>query len=94
MAIKNMDKLLGIKRFEYKDCIGIYISPTDVYVAQIVEKSGGIEIDSLIKLAVGEIAPGILKPAELNEAFFANPAYWIDPIKKIIENRKWNSKNV
>lgn len=95
MAIlKKLDTLLGIKRFDYRECLGIYISLTDVYVAQITEKSGGIDVDSLIKLPVGEIHPGILKPAELNEGFFSNPKYWLDPIKKIIDSKKWTTKNV
>ena len=58
----TIDSSLGIKRTNYKECIGIYISLTDVYVAQVREKSGGLEIDSLIKLPVGEIPPGVLKP--------------------------------
>lgn len=92
--LKKLDTVLGIKRFDYRECLGIYISLTDVYVAQITEKSGGIDVDSLIKLPVGDIHPGILKPAELNESFFSNPKYWLDPIKKIIDSKKWTTKNV
>ncbi len=91
---KKIDGLLGIKRFDYKECLGIYISLTDVYVAQIIEKNGGIEVDSLIKLPVGEVNPSLLKPAELNEGFFSTPKHWLDPIKKIIDSKKWNTKNV
>lgn len=91
---KKIDNLLGIKRFDYRECLGIYISLTDVYVAQIVEKSGGIEVDSLIKLPVGELNHSLLKPAELNEGFFSSPKHWLDPIKKIIDSKKWNTKNV
>lgn len=90
----TIDTCLGIKRTNYKECIGIYISLTDVYVAQIKEKSGGLEVDSLIKLPVGEIPPGVLKPADLNEGFFATPKHWLDPIKKIIDSKQWATKNV
>ncbi|WP_428067022.1 type IV pilus biogenesis protein PilM [Candidatus Proelusimicrobium volucris] len=90
----TIDSSLGIKRTNYKECIGIYISLTDVYVAQVREKSGGLEIDSLIKLPVGEIPPGVLKPADLNEGFFSTPKHWLDPIKKIIDSKQWATKNV
>jgi len=94
MLKQKLDSLLGIKRFDYRECLGIYISLTDVYVAQITAKSGGISVDSLIKLPVGDIQPGVLKPADLNEGFFSNTKYWLDPIKKIIESKKWNTKDV
>ena len=90
----TIDNVLGIKRIKYKECIGIYISLTDVYVSQVREKSGGLEIESLIKLPVGEIPAGVLKPAELNEGFFATPTHWLDPIKKIIDSKQWDTKNV
>ncbi|MDR1124199.1 MAG: hypothetical protein LBL61_06420 [Elusimicrobiota bacterium] len=92
--LNKFDKLLGIKRLDCRECLGIYISPNDVYVSQIVEKSGGIEVETLIKLPVGEVNGALLKPAELNEGFFAMPSYWLDPLKKIINSKKWNTKNV
>ncbi len=91
---KSLESLLGIKRAEVRNCIGIYISLTDIYVAQILEKSGGIEVDSLVKLALKDIRSDLLRPAELNEGFFASPKHWLEPIKKIIESREWVSKDV
>lgn len=91
---KSLENLLGIRRSEVKNCIGIYISLTDIYVAQILEKSGGIEVDSLVKLALKDIRSDLLRPAELNEGFFASPKHWLEPIKKIIESREWVSKDV
>jgi hypothetical protein len=91
---KSLENLLGIKRAEVKNCIGIYISLTDIYVAQILEKSGGIEVDSLVKLALKDVRSDLLRPAELNEGFFASPKHWLEPIKKIIESREWVSKDV
>ena len=90
----RIDKLMGIKRLKARECLGIYISLKDVYVSQIVEKSGGIEVEALVKLPVGEVNGAILKPAELNEGFFTMPAYWLEPLKKIIDSKKWNTKNV
>ena len=72
---KSVEGLLGIKRAEVRNCIGIYISLTDIYVAQILEKSGGIEVDSLVKLALKDIRSDLLRPAELNEGFFASPKH-------------------
>ncbi|MDR0646569.1 MAG: hypothetical protein LBG46_06440 [Elusimicrobiota bacterium] len=95
MAVfSNLDRLMGIKRLNVRECIGIYISLNGVYVAQVLEKSGGIEVDTLIKLPVGQIDSAILRPSELNEGFFTSPAYWLEPIKKIIDSKKWNTKNV
>ena len=91
---ETLDKALGIKRSNYKECLGIYISLTDVYVAQVKEKSGGLEVDSLIKLPVGEIPPGVLRPADLNEGFFSTPKHWLDPIKKIIDSKQLATKDV
>ena len=91
---ETLGKTLGIKRSNYKECLGIYISLTDVYVAQVKEKSGGLEVDSLIKLPVGDIPPGVLKPADLNEGFFSTPRHWLDPIKKIIDSKQWATKDV
>lgn len=94
MALGKIDSVLGIKRSGRKQSLGIYISLTDIYVAQVFEKSGGIEVDSLIKLPVGEVNPTLLKPSELNEGFFSSPKHWLDPIKKIIDSRHWKTKDV
>lgn len=88
------ENLLGIKRPRFKNCIGIYISLTDIYVAKIIEKSGGIEVESLVKLALQDVRTDILRPAELNEAFFASAKNWLEPIKKIIESKDWGTKDV
>lgn len=91
---KSFENLIGVKRSEIKNCIGIYISLTDIYVAQIMEKSGGIEVDSLVKLALKDIRTDLLRPAELNEGFFASDKHWLEPIKKIIGSKEWVSKDV
>ena len=91
---KSFDSLLGLKRPQFKNCIGIYISLTDIYVAQIMEKSGGIEVDSLVKLALKDIRSDLLRPAELNEGFFSSPKHWLEPIKKIIDSKEWATKDV
>lgn len=91
---EKIENLLGIERPKYRNCIGIYISLTDIYVAQILEKSGGIEVDSLVKLALKDIRTDILRPADLNEGFFATPKHWLEPIKKIIDSKEWLSKDV
>lgn len=91
---EKIENLLGIERPKYRNCIGMYISLTDIYVAQILEKSGGIEVDSLVKLALKDIRTDILRPADLNEGFFATPKHWLEPIKKIIDSKEWLSKDV
>ena len=90
----KIENLLGIQKAQYKNCIGIYISLTDIYVAQIFEKSGGIEVDSLVKLALKDIRTDLLRPAELNEGFFSTPKHWLEPIKKIIDSKEWATKDV
>ena len=88
------DKFSGIKRSDYAECIGIHISLTDVYVAQVTTVSGGLEVNSLIKLPISDIPQENLRPADLNEEFFSSTKHWLDPIQKIIENREFNTKNV
>lgn len=88
------DKFSGIKRSDYVECIGIHISLTDVYVAQVTTVAGGMEVNSLIKLPISDVPQENLKPAELNEGFFATTKHWLDPIQKILENRDFNTKNV
>jgi Tfp pilus assembly PilM family ATPase len=92
--ITRFDRLIGVKRMNARECLGIYISLKDVYVCQIIEKSGGMEVETLIKLPVGDISGALLKPAELHEGFFSNSSYWFQPIKKIIDSKKWNTRNV
>ncbi len=95
MDITNIfDKFSGIKRSDFVECIGIHISLTDVYVAQVTTVAGGMEVNSLIKLPISDVPPDALRPADLNEEFFATTKHWLDPIQKIIENRDFNTKNV
>ena len=95
MDITNIfDKFSGIKRSDYVECIGIHISLTDVYVAQVTTVAGGLEVNSLIKLPIGDIPQDNLRPADLNEEFFSSTKHWLDPIQKIIESRDFNTKNV
>ncbi len=95
MDITNIfDKFSGIKRSDYVECIGIHISLTDVYVAQVTTVAGGMEVNSLIKLPISDVPQENLKPAELNEGFFSVTKHWLDPIQKILENRDFNTKNV
>lgn len=95
MDITNIfDKFSGIKRSDYVECIGIHISLTDVYVAQVTTVAGGLEVNSLIKLPISDVPQENLRPADLNEEFFSATKHWLDPIQKIIENRDFNTKNV
>ncbi len=95
MDITNIfDKLSGIKRSDFVECIGIHISLTDVYVAQVTTVAGGLEVNSLIKLPISDVPQDALKPADLNEEFFSTTKHWLDPIQKIIESRDFNTKNV
>lgn len=89
-----IESIMGIKRPKFKNCIGIYISLTDIYVAQVLEKSGGIEVESLVKLALKDVRTDLLRPADLNEAFFATAKNWLEPIKKIIDSKDWATKDV
>ena len=89
-----INKATGIKRSDYVECIGIHISLTDVYVAQVTTVAGGMEVNSLIKLPISDVPQEDLKPAELNEGFFSSTQHWLEPIQKIIESREFNTKNV
>ena len=89
-----IDKFAGIKRTDYVECIGIHISLTDVYVAQVTTVAGGIEVNSLIKLPITNVPEEELKAADLNEGFFSQTKHWLEPIQKIIESRDFNTKNV
>ena len=95
MDIANIfDKVSGVKRSNYAECIGIHISLTDVYVAQVTTVAGGMEVNSLIKLPISDVPEADLKPADLNEGFFGTTKHWLTPIQKIMESRDFNTKNV
>ncbi|ACC98130.1 Putatively involved in type II secretion system [Elusimicrobium minutum Pei191] len=87
-------KILGVEKEIEEDCLGLYISPTDIFIAQTTRKNNNTVIEGLIRVAVPPFDKSILKPLDLNENFFTNSEIWLTPLKNIMEKKKWKTKRV
>jgi len=91
---KLFSKVMGIEQEKVTDCVGLYISPTDMYVAQAVKKSNGITVEGRTRVPVPPIDKALLKPLDLNEGFFTRPEDWLLPLRKAMERKKWNTNKI
>lgn len=87
------DTLIGRNMRKDPNCLGIYISLDEIYVAQTARKDGGVVLKSLVRVPITELDRTLLKPLELNDNFFAQDA-WRDALRKITSKKKWDTNNV
>ena len=87
-------QILGVEQEKVTDCLGLYISPTDMFLAQAVKKGGSLRVEGLIRVPVPPIDKNLLKPLDLNEAFFAKPENWLEPLNAAISKKKWRTKKI
>lgn len=90
----QLSKLLGIETGLHTDCLGLYISMSDMYFAETVKKETSLEIKGLVRIPVVMSDKTSLKPLELNEGFFANHENWVIPLKKLLEKKKIKNNKV
>ncbi len=90
----SIAKLLGVQKGATEECLGLYMSMTDIFFAQASKNDNGIEVKGLIRIPVVNIDKTVLKPLELNEAFFANYENWVIPLKKVMEKKNFKEKKV
>ncbi|MDR0292394.1 MAG: hypothetical protein LBI01_06555 [Elusimicrobium sp.] len=89
-----LSQILGVEQEKVTDCLGLYISPTDMFLAQTVKKGSSLKIEGLIRVPVPPIDKNLLKPLDLNEAFFAKPENWLEPLNNAISKKKWRTKKI
>lgn len=77
----------------HPDCLGIYISLDEIYVAQTAKKDGGTVLESLVRVPVSGVDRTALKPLDLNESFFVQDG-WKDALAKITSKKQWRTNNV
>lgn len=87
------DTLIGRNMHDRPDCLGVYISLDEIYVAQTARKDGGIVLESLVRVPINNVDRATLKPLELNETFFAQEG-WRDALGKVTSKKKWKTNNV
>ncbi|MBO4675900.1 MAG: pilus assembly protein PilM [Elusimicrobiaceae bacterium] len=87
------ETLIGRNMQAHPDCLGVYISLDEIYVAQTTKKDGGTVLESLVRVPVSGVDRNALKPLDLNEAFFVQDG-WKDALSKITSKKKWKTHNV
>jgi len=87
------ETLIGRNMNDHPNCLGIYISLDEMYVAQTTRKDGGTVLESLVRVPINMEDRSLLKPLELNEAFFEDNA-WKEALGKITSKKKWKTRNV
>ncbi|WP_428898402.1 hypothetical protein Dip518_000595 [Parelusimicrobium proximum] len=91
---KSLNQLLGINFGEKQDCLGLYISPHNMYISQTAKKDNGIEIQGLIRVPIPHGDRTSLKPLELNSGFFNDRDLWLTPLKNAMSKKKWSTNKV
>ena len=87
------ESLIGRNMNAHPECLGIYISLDEIYVAQTAKKDGGTVLESLVRVPINDVDRTQLKPLDLNESFFAQDA-WRESLNKITAKKKWKTNNV
>ncbi len=87
------ETLIGRNMQAHPNCLGVYISLNEIYVAQTAKKDGGTVLESLVRVPVSGVDRNALKPLDLNEAFFLQDG-WRDALNKITSKKKWKTRNV
>lgn len=87
------ETLIGRNMNDHPDCLGVYISLDEIYVAQTARKDGGVVLESLVRVPINGVDRSTLKPLDLNETFFAQEG-WREALGKITSKKKWKTDNV
>lgn len=88
-----IETLIGQNMSMHPDCLGVYISVDEIYVAQTARKDGSTVLESLVRVPVEVEDKTKLKPLELNEAFFTMGG-WLETLTKITKRKKWKTNKV
>ena len=87
------EALIGQNMNAHPDCLGIYIGIDEMYVAQTTKKDSGTVLESLVRVPINSVDKTLLKPLDLNEAFFAMDN-WLESLKKVTSKKKWKTNRV
>lgn len=87
------EQLIGQNMNAHPDCLGIYIGLDEIYMAQTSRKDGSIVLESLVRVPITDVDRTLLKPLDLNEAFFSMDG-WTDSLGKVMAKKKWKTNKV
>lgn len=87
------EALIGQNMNTHPDCLGVYIGIDEIYVAQTSKKDSGVVLESLVRVPIHSVDRTLLKPLDLNEAFFSMDN-WVETLKKVITRKKWKTNRV
>lgn len=87
------EQLIGQNMNAHPDCLGIYIGLDEIYMAQTSRKDGSIVLESLVRVPITDVDRTLLKPLDLNEAFFSMEG-WTDSLGKVMAKKKWKTNRV
>ena len=77
----------------HPDCLGIYIGIDEMYIAQSSKKDSGTVLESLVRVPINSVDKTLLKPLDLNEAFFSMDN-WLEALGKVTSKKKWKTNKV
>lgn len=87
------ETLIGKNMNAHPDCLGIYIGIDEMYIAQSSKKDSGTVLESLVRVPINSVDKTLLKPLDLNEAFFSMDN-WLEALGKVTSKKKWKTNKV
>ena len=87
------ETLIGKNMNAHPDCLGIYIGIDEMYIAQSSKKDSGTVLESLVRVPINAVDKTLLKPLDLNEAFFSMDN-WLEALGKVTSKKKWKTNKV
>ncbi|MBR4355640.1 MAG: hypothetical protein IKP96_03620 [Elusimicrobiaceae bacterium] len=87
------EALIGKNMNAHPDCLGMYIGLDEIYISQTARKNDGVVLESLVRVPINEVDRTLLKPLDLNEAFFSMDN-WTDALGKVMAKKKWKTNRV
>ncbi|MBT3955547.1 MAG: hypothetical protein HOF38_05280 [Elusimicrobiaceae bacterium] len=89
-----IEKLTGFSREITDEYVSIYIGLESIYVAEATNKAGVLNIISLVRVPIKNVDALSLKSSEMNKNFFKDRFVWLEPIKRVFEDKKFKNKQV
>jgi Tfp pilus assembly PilM family ATPase len=75
-------------------CLGLYLGPDVVYLAETHTSGGKVVVDHLVRIPIPSDGKGLAATATMNTDFLANPAKIAGLIRQSMSQLRWNTKNV
>ncbi len=76
-------------------CLGLYLSPETVYIAQTQPgKAGAVIVDHLVRIPIPSEGKAVTGTMTMSTDFLSNPLKVAELIRQSMSSIRWNSKNV